>query len=191
MDVTHSRVNISSEIWLLVLSKAPHMDRSMERESLGKCWLKVDSPRKLDVDCDSVICLENILTLLCLILSWKQGWKYGSWASLAGIVSFTHRLDATRVLWEENINWASSWLDCLMGLFRRWYWSLIDMEEQSPLWTPPFPGQVALGCIRKLARYGPLSETASSAPSWFVIQIPTLDSYPDVFKDEIWAESKN
>ena len=36
---------------------------------------------------------------------------------------------------------------------RKLSWLFIDVGGSSPLWAAPFPGQVVLGCIRKLARY--------------------------------------
>ena len=38
----------------------------------------------------------------------------------------------------------------------------IDVEGASLLWVAPFPGQVVLGCVRKLSEHGHESEPVSN-----------------------------
>lgn len=60
-------------------------------------------------------------------------------------------------------------------------------RRPSPLWVALYYRQATLGCMKKLAKHGPMrapkSKPASSTPSWFILYVSSLGSALTALKD--------
>lgn len=68
-------------------------------------------------------------------------------------------------------------------------------RRPSPLWVALYYRQATLGCMKKLAKHGPMrapkSKPASGTPSWFILYVSSLGSAPTALKDGLQPLSWN